>query len=85
MEPAMGTVNAILTSEGFSATEVPVYLLVVLRLGTCMHHGQALEILHNFSPSKPHGIRAVSKAPNIYLSRIGRHSVSGKVVVARPL
>ena len=85
IKPTMGTVNAILTSERLSTTEVPVYLLVVLRLGTCMHHGQALEIMHTLSPSKPHGIRAVSKAHNIYLSRIGRHSVSGKVVVARPL
>ena len=85
MEPAMGTVNDTLTSERRSAIEFPVYLPVVLRLGTCMHHGQALEILHISSPSKPHGIRAVSKAHNIYPSRIGRHRVNGKVVTARLL
>ena len=53
IEPAMGTVNAILPFKRLSRTEVSVYLLVVLRLGTCMHHGQALDILHISSPSKP--------------------------------
>lgn len=58
----MGTVDAILPCQAILDGDGSVYLLVVPRLETCMHHDQALEMLYNFSPSKPRGIRAVPRS-----------------------